>query len=141
MLTEEEQYARRQAVQGIMPKTPFLKSLGIVFERYDPDNVTIRLPFREDLTNDGIYYHGGVIASVIDTAGAGAAWSNHDFDKGARASTVSMSVQYVGACKKSDLLCHARTVKRGKELTFTEITATDSEGAVVAHAVQTYRIV
>ena len=40
-----------------------------------------------------------------------------------------------------DLLCHARTVRRGKELTFTEITATDAGGAVVAHAVQVYRIV
>jgi acyl-coenzyme A thioesterase PaaI-like protein len=82
-----------------------------------------------------------VIASVIDTTGALAAWSNHDFDKGARASTIAMSVQYVGACKRSDLLCHARAVRRGKELTFTEITATDADGAVVAHAVQTYRIV
>jgi uncharacterized protein (TIGR00369 family) len=124
-----------------MPKTPFLGWLGIVFDRYDPDEVTIRLPFRADLTNDGTYYHGGVVASVIDTAGAAAAWSNHDFTKGARASTISMSVQYVGACKQSDLVCHARTVRRGKELTFTEITATDADGAVVAHAVQTYRIV
>lgn len=124
-----------------MPKTPFLGGLGIVFDRYEPDAVTIRLPFREDLTNDGTYYHGGVVASVIDTAGAAAAWSNHDFTKGSRASTIAMSVQYVGACKKSDLLCHARTVRRGKELTFTEITATDVDGAVVAHAVQTYRIV
>jgi acyl-coenzyme A thioesterase PaaI-like protein len=52
-----------------------------------------------------------------------------------------MAIQYVGACKRSDLLCHATTVRRGKELTFTSITATDAEGAVVAHAVQTYRIV
>ena len=124
-----------------MPETPFLKSLGVVFDRYEPDDVVLRLPFREDLTNDGTYYHGGVVASALDTAGAAAAWSNHDFDKGARASTISMSVQYVGACKRSDLLCHARTVRRGKELTFTEITATDSDGKVVAHAVQTYRIV
>lgn len=124
-----------------MPQTPFLGGLGIVFERYDPDEVTIRLPFRDDLTNDGTYFHGGVIASVIDTAGAAAAWSNHDFDKGSRASTVAMSIQYVGAAKRSDLLCHARTVRRGKELTFTEITATDADGNVVAHAVQTYRIV
>ena len=58
-----------------------------------------------------------------------------------RASTVSLSIQYVGACKTSDLLCHGTTVRRGKELTFTEITATDADGAVVAHAVQTYRIV
>jgi hypothetical protein len=32
-------------------------------------------------------------------------------------------------------------IPEGKELTFTEITATDGDGAVVAHAVQTYRIV
>ncbi len=140
-LSEEQQQARRRAVAELMPTTPFLAGLGIVIERFEPDEATIRLPFREDLTNDGTYYHGGVIASVIDTTGALAAWSNHDFDKGARASTIAMSVQYVGACKRSDLLCHAKAVRRGKELTFTEITATDSEGNVVAHGVQTYRIV
>ena len=140
-LSDEQQQKRRLAIRELMPKTPFLAGLGIVFERYEPDEVTIRLPFREDLTNDGTYFHGGVIASVIDTTGAAAAWSNHDFDKGSRASTVSMSIQYVGAAKKSDLICHARTVRRGKELTFTEITATDQEGRPVAHGVQTYRIV
>ena len=140
-LSEEQQHQRRQAVRDLMPTTPFLAGLGIVFERYDPDAATIRLPFREDLTNDGTFFHGGVIASVVDTAGAAAAWSNHDFDKGMRASTVAMSIQYVGAAKRSDLVCHARTVSRRKELTFTEITATDADGNVVAHAVQTYRIV
>jgi uncharacterized protein (TIGR00369 family) len=140
-LTDEEQQRRRAAVAELMPTTPYLAGLGIVIERYEPDEATLRLPFRADLTNDGTYYHGGVIAAVMDTAGAAAAWSNHDFDKGARASTVAMSIQYVGACKLSDLLCHARAVRRGKELTFTEITATDVEGTVVAHGVQTYRIV
>ena len=140
-LTDEEQARRRRAVADLMPTTPYLSGLGIVIERYEPDEATVRLPFREDLTNDGTYYHGGVIAAVLDTAGAAAAWSNHDFDKGARASTVAMSIQYVGACKRSDLICHARAVRRGKELTFTELTATDADGAVVAHGVQTYRIV
>ena len=140
-LTEEQQRRHRQALKDVMPKTPFMCWLGIAFERFEPDDVEIRLPFRDDLTNDGIYFHGGVIASVLDTAGAAAAWSNHDFNKGTRASTVGMTVQYVGAAKRSDLLCHARTVRRRKELNFTEITATDADGEVVAHAVQTYRIV
>jgi uncharacterized protein (TIGR00369 family) len=140
-LTEAEQQRRRLAVKDLMPSTPFIGGLGIAFDRYEPDDVVLRLPFRDDLTNDGTYYHGGVIASVIDTAGAAAAWSNHDFNRGARASTVSMSVQYVGAAKRSDLICHARTVQRRRELIFTEITATDADGTVVAHAVQTYRIV
>jgi uncharacterized protein (TIGR00369 family) len=140
-LSDEEQQRRRLAIRDLMPTTPFIAGLGLVFDRYDPDEVVMRVPFRADLTNDGTFFHGGVIASAIDTAGAAAAWSNHDFDKGARASTVSMSVQYVGAAKRSDLVCTARTVRRGKELTFTEITATDADGVVVAHAVQTYRIV
>jgi uncharacterized protein (TIGR00369 family) len=140
-LSEEEQLRRRAAIRDLMPRTPFLAGLGVVFDRYEPDDVVLRLPFRADLTNDGTVYHGGVIASVIDTAGAAAAWSNHDFDKGQRASTVAMSVQYVGAARQSDLVCQARTIRRGKELTFTEITATDADGNVVAHAVQTYRIV
>jgi uncharacterized protein (TIGR00369 family) len=140
-LSDEEQTRRRAAVAELMPTTPYLAGLGIRIERYEPDEATVRLPFRADLTNDGTYYHGGVIAAVIDTAGAAAAWSNHDFDKGARASTVAMSLQYVGACKASDLVCRARVVRRGKELIFTEITATDAEGDVVAHGVQTYRIV
>jgi uncharacterized protein (TIGR00369 family) len=140
-LTEDEQQRRRLAIRDLMPRTPFLAGLGVVFDRYEPDDVILRLPFRADLTNDGTVYHGGVIASVIDTAGAAAAWSNHDFDKGARASTVAMSVQYVGTARQSDLVCRARTVRRGRELTFTEITAADADGNVVAHAVQTYRIV
>ena len=140
-LSDEEQRKRRQAIAELMPQTPFIGWLGLSFERYESDDVTVRLRFRADLTNDGTNYHGGVIASAIDTAGAAAAWSNHDFTKGTRASTVAMSVQYVGACKKSDLVCRARTVRRGRELIFTEITASDAAGAVVAHAVQTYRIV
>jgi uncharacterized protein (TIGR00369 family) len=140
-LTDEQQQRRRAAIRELFPTTPFMGFLGVVFDRYEPDDVVLRLPFREDLTNDGVVYHGGVIASMLDSAGAAAAWSNHDFDKGARASTVSLSVQYVGACKQSDLLCHGRAVKRGRELIFTEVTATDAEGKVVAHALQTYRIV
>jgi uncharacterized protein (TIGR00369 family) len=140
-LSEEQQQVRRRAVPEMMMKTPFLASLGVVVERYEPDDVRLRLPFREDLTNDGTYYHGGVVAAVMDTAGAAAAWSNHDFDKGVRASTVGMAIQYVGACRRSDLIALARTVRRGRELTFTELTATDADGNVVAHGVQTYRIV
>jgi uncharacterized protein (TIGR00369 family) len=140
-LTDEQQQRRRLAIRDLMPTTPFIGFLGLVFDRYEPDEVVARVPFRAELTNDGAVYHGGVIASALDTAGAAAAWSNHDFTKGARASTVSMSVQYLGAAKRSDLVCHARALKRGRELIFTEITATDGDGGLVAHAVQTYRIV
>jgi uncharacterized protein (TIGR00369 family) len=139
-LSDEEQRERRDAVRERMPRSPFIQFLGLVFDDYQPDDVTMRLPFRHDLTNDGAHYHGGVVASVIDTCGAAAAFSNHDFSRPGRATTVAMSVQYVGACDRSDLVCRATTFKRGKELIFTQIDATDSAGKPVAHGLQTYRI-
>ncbi len=140
-LSESDQEARRAAVPAMMGRSPFMAGLALVFEVYEHDHAVVRLPFRNDLTNDGVMYHGGVVAAVIDTTGASAAWSNHDFDKGVRASTIAMSIQYVGAAKKSDLVCDARCVKRGRELNFVEITAADAAGVIVAHAIQTYRIV
>jgi uncharacterized protein (TIGR00369 family) len=80
-LTEDQQRRRRLAVVELMPSTPYMSWLGIVFERYESDDVTIRLPFREDVTNDETYYHGGVSAAAMDTTGAAAAWSNHDFER------------------------------------------------------------
>src|SRR5882757_10041511 len=104
-LTDDQQHRRRQAVAELMQTRPCMGWLGIVFERYEPDDVTVRLPFREDLTNDGEYFHGGVVAAVLDTTGAAAARSNHDFEKGSRAATVSMTVQYVGAPASSPVYC------------------------------------
>ena len=131
---------KRAAIAELMPKTPFISGLGLVFDKYEPDDVVMRLPFREDLTNDGVVYHGGVVAAAIDTTAAACAWSNHDFATGSKASTVSMTVNYVGAARQSDLICTARTVRRARELIFLEITAADTDGRVCASAVQTYRI-
>jgi len=50
-LTDDQQHRRRRAVVELMPSTPYMSWLGIVFDRYEPDDVTIRLPFREDLKN------------------------------------------------------------------------------------------
>jgi len=139
-LSEEEQRERRAAMPAIFARTPFMSWLGLVVERYEPDDVATRLPFRVELSNDGSTYHGGVVSAVIDTTGALAAWSNHDFDRGMRASTVSMALQYVAGSSGGDLLCSARPVRRARELIFTEITATDESGRVLAHGLQTYRI-
>lgn len=140
-LTDEQQRQRRNTIRDLFPTTPFMGWLGVVVEAYEPDRAVLRCPFRHELTNDGEAYHGGVVASLIDSAGALAAWSNHDFDKGARAATVAMNVQYLGAARRSDLLAEGRAVKRGRELIFTEITVTDGHESLVAHALQTYRIV
>lgn len=140
-LTPEEQAKRREFMRGVMVKSPYIASLGIVVERWDPDGVTLRLSFDPELTNDGAVYHGGAVASLMDTTGAAAVWAGHDFDKGARAATVSMTINYLGAALHADLLADAVCVKRGRELAFSEIRVHDPDDKPVATGTLVYRIV
>jgi len=140
-LDEKEQGLRREMMRSFMVKTPYIASLGVVVEEWGIDGVRFRLPFAERLSNDGVVYHGGAVASLMDTTGAAAVWAGHDFDKGARAATVSMTVNYLGSARQSDLVADARCVKRGKELAFSEIHVTDADGRPVATGTLVYRIV
>lgn len=140
-LSPEDQTKRREFMRGLMVKTPYIASLGIVVERWDPEGVTLRMPFDPELTNDGAVYHGGAVASLMDTTGAAAVWAGHDFDKGARAATVSMTINYLGAAVHSDLLADAVCVKRGRELAFSEIRVHDPDDKPVATGTLVYRIV
>jgi uncharacterized protein (TIGR00369 family) len=140
-LSEGEQEQRRALLREHMCRTPYIEGLGIVIEEWSPAGARLRLPFAEPLTNDGRVYHGGAVASLMDTAGAAAVWAGHDFDKGTRAATVSLTVNYTGAARTSDLVAEARCVKRGRDLAFSEIHVTDAEGSPVATGSLVYRIV
>jgi uncharacterized protein (TIGR00369 family) len=139
-LTDDEQAKWRERFRKIMVGTNFIKGLGVVVESWSAEEVVLRVPFAEHLTNDGREYHGGVIASLVDTTGAAAVWAGHDFDKGMRASTVSMTVNYTGRAS-GDLLATARCVKRGRDLAFSEIRVEDPQGTLVATGTLAYRIV
>jgi uncharacterized protein (TIGR00369 family) len=140
-LTAEEQDRWRTALRDQMTQTPYIGGLRIVVEEWSSAGARLRLPFAAELTNDGQAFHGGVIASLVDTAGAAAVWAGHDFDKGMRAATVSLTVNYTGAGRGTDLVADAVCVKRGKDLAFSEIRVSDPDGRGIATATLVYRIV
>ncbi len=139
-LTDEEQHQWRARFRKLMVGTPFIKTLGTVVDEWGPDGVTLRVPFADHLTNDGKEYHGGVIAALMDTTGAAAVWAGHDFDRGIKASTVSMTVNYTGRAR-GDLIANAHCVKRGRDTHFSEIRVHDPTGTLVATGTLVYRIV
>jgi uncharacterized protein (TIGR00369 family) len=139
--SDEDNERLRAVLREQMPTTPYIRGLGIVIDEWSPDGVRLRLPFAARLTNDGQAYHGGVVASLVDSAGAAAVWAGHDYGKGMRAATVSMTVNYTGAARGTDLIADAVCVKRGRDLSFSEIRVGDTEGRTVATATLVYRIV
>ena len=140
-MTADENERLRAAFRDRMTQTPYIGGLRIAVEEWSPDGARLRLPFDPELTNDGQAFHGGVVASLVDTAGAAAVWAGHDFDKGMRAATVSLTVNYTGAGRGTDLVADAVCVKRGRDLAFSEIRVSDPEGRGIATATLVYRIV
>ena len=139
-LTEAEQAEWRERMRSVMVRTRFIASLGTTVESWDADEVRLRVPFAEHLTNDGKEFHGGVIASLLDTVGASAVWAGHDFDRGVKASTVSMTVNYCGRAR-GDLIGIGTCVRRGRDLHFAQMRIEDEHGTLVATGSLVYRIV
>ncbi|MGQ0824146.1 MAG: PaaI family thioesterase [Actinomycetota bacterium] len=138
-MSDTEQREWRERMRDVMVRTRFIAAMGTVVEEWGDDGVRLRVPFAEHLTNDGKEYHGGAIAALMDTAGASAVWAGHDFDRGLRASTVSMTVNYTGRAQ-GDLIAIARCVKRGRDTHFSEIRVEDPQGTLVATGTLVYRI-
>jgi uncharacterized protein (TIGR00369 family) len=138
-MSDAEQQEWRARMRDVMVKTRFIAGMGTVVDEWSGDGVRLRVPFAEHLTNDGKEYHGGAIAALMDTAGASAVWAGHDFDRGLKASTVSMTVNYTGRAK-GDLIAIARCVKRGRDTHFSEIRVEDPNGTLVATGTLVYRI-
>ena len=139
-LTDEEQDRMRNLLREAILQTPFVGLLGIVIEKWDPTAARLRLPFSPSLTNDDVSYHGGVVASLIDTAGAAAVWAGHDFSRGTRGATISLTVNYTRAGRGTDLIADATCVKRGRDLSFSEIRVSDTDDRGIATGSFVYKI-
>ncbi|GAA2409763.1 hypothetical protein GCM10010191_17990 [Actinomadura vinacea] len=110
----------------------FNRECRIRVRRWDPDGVEVVLPFAQRLTaHDGVF-HGGLLSALIDTAGSGAVMAGHDFAKGSRLSTVSLSVQYLAPAPGPEVVAHARCVKRGGRVHFSEVEVRLADGTVCA---------
>lgn len=140
-LSAEQQEKRRAAAREVMLATPYIAGLDLRIERWDDEGVRVRMPFHERFTNDGSVFHGGAVAALVDTTGSAAVWAGHDFDKGARAATVSVTINYTGAARGTDLVAEAACVRRGRDLHFSEIHVADPDGKLVATASLVYRMV
>src|SRR3989442_3888081 len=77
-------------------QVPFNRLLGIKGESAEPGRAVLVLPVRPDFVGDPRRpaLHGGVLTTVIDTAGGMAAWSA--LAPAETVSTLDLSVDYLG---------------------------------------------
>lgn len=130
-------------IKEMYPQVPFQKLLGVEVLETADDYAKVLIPFRQELAGGGNAYHGGVISSLIDLTGALSVWMGHDAEnKGVKASTVTLNVQFLSAALGQDIIAEGRCNKRGKELNFSSIDVfTADTNKLIAKGAIVYRIV
>jgi len=133
-----------QAVIKMYPEINFQKLLNIKVTDavIGNDHAKILLPFHEQLCGGGKAYHGGVISTLIDATGALATWCGHDPAKGFKASTVTLTVQFLAAALGQDIEATATVKRRGKDLNFVDVIVetVDAPRKLIATGAMVYRI-
>jgi uncharacterized protein (TIGR00369 family) len=130
---------RIEIMRSFVPASPFAKELGIELVDLRLDHAELRLPWSPRLATMGDVVHGGAIATLLDTAGMAAAWSDDTVPENLAGATVSMSVSFAAAARASDLTARATVVRRGHSLCFCEVTVLDAGDSVVAHGSMVHR--
>jgi uncharacterized protein (TIGR00369 family) len=102
-------------VRDSFGKQRLLATLGATLERVAPGEVDIRLPFREDLTQQHGFLHAGAMTSVVDTACGYAALTLMPADVAVL--TVEFKVNLLAPGKGEAVIARARVVKPGRTLT------------------------
>ena len=108
-------------LESVLIGSPVARTLGIRFDTMETDHVELLLPFSMNHITVGDMVHGGVIATLIDVAGAAAAFSDVDLGVVKGGATGSLSIQYLAPAKSASLRAVADVVRRGKRQVVTEI--------------------
>jgi uncharacterized protein (TIGR00369 family) len=118
----------------------FNQLIGIEILDWEPGLVRARVPFADRLSAHSGIFHGGVVATLIDTTGTGAVISGHDFNRGSRLTTVSMNVQYMSVAPGEDLFAEGICTRRGRSLSFARVTVTSTSGKLLAEGMLTVSV-
>ncbi len=123
---------RREIIQQFVPNSPLVQLLGMELAHIEDGRAELKLPFRPELATMDDIVHGGAIASLIDTAGMAATWSDDFEPESLAGATVSLNVNYTSAARGKDLTAVAVVSKRGRSIVFSDVRVTEPDGRLVA---------
>lgn len=102
-------------VQAEFEKQAFMKLIGAKLEKVAPGEVEIRLPFREELTQQNGYLHAGVVTTIVDNACGFAALTL--MPAGATVLSVEFKVNLLSPAMGTDFIARGAVIKPGKTIT------------------------
>ncbi len=129
------------AVDGRAPMPPVAGLLGWELQEVDPHagTIVVRFDGRPEFTNPLGNIQGGMLAAMLDDTMGPALVAT--LPPGGFAPTLEMKVTYLQPAVVGPLWGHGRVVKRGGTISFVEADLVDADGAMIARATATVRMI
>ena len=101
-------------VRSSFAKQRLMRTIGAVLEEIAPGRVAIRLPFRDDLTQQHGFLHAGTIAAVADSACGYAALTLMPSD--AAVLSIEFKVNMLAPAKGESIVARAEVIRSGRTI-------------------------
>lgn len=128
--------AHREFAANALHGLPFAKLVGMRLEALEMDEAVISLEIRDDLRQPSGVLHGGVTATLIDTAMAFAVRTR--LEPTAATATIDLTVHYLRPLVQGKAICTGKVVRAGKRVFTVSADVHDEEGKLIATGLSTY---
>ena len=131
-ITEE----RRAHAANALRSLPFAQLIGMRLVDLRLDEAAIAVDMRDDLRQPSGVLHGGVTATLIDTAMAFAVRTR--LEKEAKTATIDLSVHYLRPHWSGTATCTARVLRAGNRIFAVTADVVNENGELIATGMSTY---
>jgi uncharacterized protein (TIGR00369 family) len=102
------------AVRGSFARQKVMQLLGAEMGALSPGHCEIRLPFRDDLTQQNSYFHAGITGTIVDSAGGYAGYTL--MPQGSDVLTVEFKLNLLAPADGDYLVAEGQVLKSGRNL-------------------------
>jgi uncharacterized protein (TIGR00369 family) len=111
---------------------------GFLLAKAERGRAVFRMPVLELHKQIHRVVHGGVLASLADTAGGFAAFLAAP--PGSRVLTIEMKINFLEGVEHGEIKADARVIRQGRTTSVVECDVTDQDGRLVSKALMTFAV-
>lgn len=115
----------------------FWKFIGLELEKIETGSVTLKLPVTPSFLNVKNTVHGGIYASILDTA-MGFSARSLGYDE---VSTLEMNVHFLQAIREGTMYAKGKVIHQNRSTVLVEAELSNENGNRLGHSTGTFRAV
>jgi uncharacterized protein (TIGR00369 family) len=124
-----------EAVKESVHRSPYPHLIGLTIDALELDSCVIGLQLDERHLQPYGIVHGGVLATLIDTATFWAGFLRLPEDAGLV--NVDLKLNYLKAVARGHLRTEGRCLRAGRQISYAEARVIDATGELIAHGTST----